>query len=144
MRDQELQRLTASEPLSLEEEYEMQSAPNARPRVHDCLLTLIPESWRLDEDKLTFIILARKAPFGERLSLPEDMGALSPTDPAIVALPMVGDVNMFLKGTIPSISLSSNATNPGKVTQDFEEFEAEIEIMIAGELSSSTTTLPGP
>ncbi|KAI6024906.1 GNAT domain-containing protein [Pisolithus microcarpus] len=89
MSDPRLLQLTASEPLTLAEEYEMQSK-SAMPR-------LLPhQKWREDPDKLTFIILAV-----------EKEGALS-------TCPMVGDVNLFLKG------------HPSD-----EDFEAEVEIMIA-------------
>ncbi|KAG9064809.1 N-acetyltransferase 9 [Linnemannia hyalina] len=57
--------MTASEPLTIEEEYEMQ------------------ESWRVDENKCTFIILARETP--EQEITPENA----------LAQPMVGDVNLF-------------------------------------------------
>ncbi|KAF9121480.1 N-acetyltransferase 9 [Mortierella sp. 14UC] len=57
--------MTASEPLTIEEEYEMQ------------------ESWRIDENKCTFIILARESP--EQEITPENA----------LAQPMVGDVNLF-------------------------------------------------
>ncbi|KAG8717109.1 hypothetical protein FRC08_008187 [Ceratobasidium sp. 394] len=85
MTDPELLELTASEPLTLEEEMDMQ------------------KKWREDDDKLTFIILARKdTPYS-----PE----------AMRELPMVGDVNLFLK--------DAEAEN-GVVKKD-----AEVEVMIA-------------
>ncbi|KAK3841850.1 MAG: N-acetyltransferase 9-like protein [Linnemannia gamsii] len=65
MQSPELLEMTASEPLTIEEEYEMQ------------------ESWRVDENKCTFIILARESPNQE--ITPENA----------LAQPMVGDVNLF-------------------------------------------------
>ncbi|KAG8691269.1 hypothetical protein FRC11_005427 [Ceratobasidium sp. 423] len=87
MQDPELLELTASEPLGFEEELEMQ------------------KKWRDDADKLTFIILARTNP---------DSPAADP-DP-IQGLPMIGDVNLFLKDV---------------ETDDGDRKEAEVEIMIA-------------
>ncbi|KAI0293091.1 acyl-CoA N-acyltransferase [Russula brevipes] len=88
MQSAELRELTASEELTLEQEYAMQ------------------RSWQEDEDKLTFIILAR--PLG---STP---GSLELTNEDIRALPMIGDVNLFFK-------------NP----REDPEFEVECEVMIA-------------
>ncbi|WWC67128.1 uncharacterized protein I206_101035 [Kwoniella pini CBS 10737] len=71
MKSPELLELTASEPLTLEEELEMQC------------------KWHLDEDKLTFIILARKeinnSLLNKNLTLEE-----------IKKCKMIGDVNLFL------------------------------------------------
>ncbi|KAG0019878.1 N-acetyltransferase 9 [Entomortierella chlamydospora] len=65
MQSPELLEMTASEPLTLKEEYEMQ------------------ESWRIDENKCTFIILGKESPDQE--ITPENA----------LAQKMVGDVNLF-------------------------------------------------
>ncbi|KAI0638768.1 acyl-CoA N-acyltransferase [Trametes polyzona] len=90
MTSAELRELTASEPLTLEEEYEMQ------------------RKWQTDEDKLTFILLDGQ-PFA---SASAEGDVVSPE--SLRSLPMIGDVNLFLKGAPAD-----------------EDFEVEAEIMIA-------------
>ena len=82
----------------------------------------------MDEDKLTFIILARtdggtcwhKFCSISYLLLIDQLSpatsGVSPADSKIQALPMVGDVNVFLNG------------NPNEP----DDFTAELEVMIAG------------
>jgi hypothetical protein len=126
MLDEELRRLTASEPLSLEEEYEMQRkchATNAGDEAY-----YLSEKWLLDEDKLTFIILSNANVFN-----PSNEETIFPSDPRIRLLPMVGDVNIFLHGSLASrIAGDSTEKSEGNDIGD-DEFEAEVEIMIAGE-----------
>lgn len=123
MLDEELRRLTASEPLSLEEEYEMQRKYHgtaANDEAHYLFQTL--EKWLHDEDKLTFIILSKAGDFN-----PMNEGTIAPSDPRIGMLPMVGDVNIFLHG-----SPMSHGAGDSPEENDHDGFEAEVEIMIAG------------
>jgi RimJ/RimL family protein N-acetyltransferase len=87
MQDKELQTLTASEPLTVEEEYRMQ------------------QTWRDDADKCTFIVLDRHALEAHAASSrhvsvdavgagPAHGGAAAAPPPDVAA--MVGDVNLFL------------------------------------------------
>ncbi|KAH8598122.1 GNAT domain-containing protein [Bisporella sp. PMI_857] len=69
MKDPEIQEATASEPLSLEEEYAMQA------------------SWRTDADKLTFI--ACKPPSADLVNQTKAGTIDAPSE-------MIGDVNLFL------------------------------------------------
>ena len=124
------------------------------------------ETWSVDQDKLTFIVLARDPSGGDDADLQRpwasfdpsssDFMSISPMDERLAALPMIGDVNIFLKGTIPpSVEdppsdmdqpRSSEAFNGDEDHED-DEFEAEVEIMIAGKFfflltCFGTLTLP--
>ncbi|KAL4929945.1 uncharacterized protein BDV17DRAFT_260437, partial [Aspergillus undulatus] len=68
MKDEEIQQATASEPLTLEEEYAMQ------------------QSWRNDADKLTFIVCQ---------PIPSNYRALANEDDSPER--MIGDINLFLR-----------------------------------------------
>lgn len=75
MKDPQIQQATASEPLSLEEEYEMQA------------------KWRNDHDKLTFIVCENLSS-QEVDELGEIEGGVEDAEER-----MVGDVNLFLSAT---------------------------------------------
>jgi hypothetical protein len=102
MCDPALRELTASEPLTLPEEHAMQ------------------QKWQEDDDKLTFIVLARPAGLAPR-------PVFEPDAPDVRACPMIGDVNLFLKGIPPHMR------EIGTDEEGDDNFEAEVEVMIAGE-----------
>ena len=125
MLDEELRSLTASEPLTLEEEYEMQSTLFIYIlREIELILYILTfstqkEKWQLDDDKLTFIILAPNPPSKSLATaataspppldeLLHTSSGLSPTDKRLADdFQMIGDVNIFLNGPIPSPQPSS-------------------------------------
>jgi len=103
MSDPEMLRLTASEPLSLEEEHDMQ------------------RKWQVDDDKLTFIVLARD---GDRTDL-------SMSTAEIARLPMIGDVNLFIKRRADD---GDDDQDQGHLSEDDLKSpyrEVECEVMIA-------------
>ncbi|KAI1214648.1 GNAT domain-containing protein [Annulohypoxylon truncatum] len=106
MEDEKLRQATASEPLTLNQEYEMQ------------------ESWRTTCDKLTFII-CEGAPFS---GLEDE---LSPVIAGQVDIPdtMTGDVNMFLSPWIPDNEEEMQMVYDESETKTY--CTAEIDIMIA-------------
>ncbi|OAV90131.1 hypothetical protein PTTG_01943 [Puccinia triticina 1-1 BBBD Race 1] len=105
MSDQELRESTASEPLSLLEEYEM------------C------ERWALDQDKLTFIIFSRNS----SLSIGSDPPEKHTTYSDYLGQ-MIGDVNLFISA---DESLEDSTSTPKETDGQAAPNKGELEIMIA-------------
>ncbi|KAL4979722.1 GNAT domain-containing protein [Aspergillus desertorum] len=100
-RPAEIQQATASEPLSLSEEYAMQ------------------QSWRNDSDKLTFIVCLPVA--SER-----DNESLSLTDEDDSPARMIGDINLFLR-----VEEEGDDEKDGEGNTSTPQIIGEIELMIA-------------
>ncbi|UZJ53524.1 hypothetical protein CBS101457_002844 [Exobasidium rhododendri] len=99
MSSDDIRQQTASEPLTIAEEYEMQ------------------RSWQEDEDKLTFIMLAR---------LEGELGSL---EDVLQACTMVGDVNLFL--TERHEDDKDNSDDKDDPVNVPHTIDAELEVMIA-------------
>ena len=80
----------------------------------------------MDEDKLTFIVLSR-----EGVEFPESQPILH-SDPLLTKCPMVGDVNIFLYGSLQSLQSPLKAHSSEDGEEDEDAGHAEVEIMIAG------------
>ena len=109
MQDPDLQLATASEPLTLDEEYAMQ------------------RSWRTDHDKLTFIVCLPLSSVKENAQVIE-AGVHDSQDR------MIGDINLFLfenETDGPSNSPDGHENGPGVQGEDTRNLVGEIELMIA-------------
>ncbi|EPX75171.1 GCN5-like N-acetyltransferase [Schizosaccharomyces octosporus yFS286] len=105
MKSPELQELTCSEPLTVEEEFQMQ------------------KSWLEDEDKLTFIVIHRH---GVENKEPQILHEIAPHH----IDEMIGDVNMFLTEGYEDVE--EDLTVQDDANQQCTTFiQAELELMIA-------------
>ncbi|KAJ4380057.1 hypothetical protein N0V86_004364 [Didymella sp. IMI 355093] len=105
MADEEIQKATASEPLTLEEEYAMQ------------------RSWRTDADKLTFIVCTRSA-MGSSETQMQSVTAGKEDAPTH----MVGDVNLFL------YNYDEDDDDEDDDDEDADDQDASNERSVVGEL----------
>ncbi|XP_068161626.1 alpha/beta-tubulin-N-acetyltransferase 9 isoform X3 [Antennarius striatus] len=93
MKSPELQQLTASEPLTLEQEYDMQ------------------RSWREDDDKCTFVILDKQrwddSSLNEEQCMVGDVNIFltDPADPSVAELEIMVAGDMFVNSLSPRRSL---------------------------------------
>ncbi|GAA5897574.1 hypothetical protein JCM8208_003309 [Rhodotorula glutinis] len=107
MEDDEVREQTASERLTLEQEFDMQ------------------KSWRLDADKLTFIVHLRS-----------DTAPSPSSDPAAFLAAhndtsrMIGDVNLFLHDASPPSSPSPSSSPSADPVPEPTPRRAELEIML--------------
>lgn len=108
MSDAELQAATASEPLTVEEEYEMQ------------------QSWRTDNDKLTFIVCQSREPTGN--------SAIVQAGVEDCAERMIGDINLFLfepEDDDDDDGANDNGIEASNDDKASQAIVGEIELMIA-------------
>ncbi|KAH7077349.1 GNAT domain-containing protein [Paraphoma chrysanthemicola] len=102
MKDEEIQKATASEPLTLPEEHAMQ------------------QSWRLDHDKLTFIVCHAPSTAQETSTVGEIRAGIHDAPER-----MIGDVNLFLYEDEDEDDATQDSITPNK------PIIGELEIMIA-------------
>lgn len=110
MQSPALLEATGSEPLSIEEEYEMQ------------------ESWRTDDKKCTFIVLQRSNLSRE----PPENGQVDDAFIADNVDAMVGDVNLFLSEEEEDEEEQEDSDEqPVKSQKENRPMQAELDIMVA-------------
>lgn len=114
MQNEEIQELTASLPLTIEEEYQMQ------------------QTWLNDQDKCTFIILSRQLFEQSHDEIGTDFGRMTTMVLMRIRLPlasMIGDVNLFFNdqddphcGEIEIMIAEPSARQKGFAIETLETF----------------------